>query len=653
MTAPGAADLIRTAGLLADGPVPWGRPVRCSKAGVYVVELPLPADRAPLDLALVGKWLERAPDLLVDGARPSSKELLGRVARDWLPGQTVLLVGSTAGTIAERVAALQATRPGDPLPCSDGLRLHLLRGIERFRLWWAETDAPEEYEDALLDAFAAALDAPTIAALGGFGAPFAVLRRPTGEERPTGITGFLAAAPAAPAPPPTRIVDLPPGAAARQVGAPAPRAVARDGVPVAGSVPGHRSAAPPGRRHRDGPRPHRRQRGRRPRERRPGGSTAAGGRPGEEALHLSPEGLARLEAELHDLRAVRRPEVVRRVATAREHGDLKENAEYHAAREELGFLDGRAKASRRACARPSSWRRPDGGESGDGRVDRRRGDRRRGAHVPPRRDRRVELRGREDLDRVARREGARRRRRRERGRGEDAVGRDPLSGRPGRVGHDGGRGRSAADAAAVTADPEASAEVAQRRPELGVAVIARSPGSGARSWTQTWSAPASRCSRTRAAIAAASPWTTTASRSRSLPPPARSSVGPAEPAQVVARSSRARDSGRRSARAVSRARAGRSSSTAVCSTTRSGSAPRRCRAIAVCSTGNEVRVGAGGPRRRELQHPRPEGREQDGRRLGRRRPGPGRRLHGVEVGASSRSTAARRRRRGRRRTARG
>jgi transcription elongation factor GreA len=68
------------------------------------------------------------------------------------------------------------------------------------------------------------------------------------------------------------------------------------------------------------------------------------GRPGDDALHLSPEGVARLEAELHKLRVVRRPEVVRRVATAREHGDLKENAEYHAAREELGFLDGRANA---------------------------------------------------------------------------------------------------------------------------------------------------------------------------------------------------------------------------------------------------------------------------------------------------------------------
>jgi transcription elongation factor GreA len=48
-----------------------------------------------------------------------------------------------------------------------------------------------------------------------------------------------------------------------------------------------------------------------------------------------------MEAELRELRIVRRPEVVRRVAAARELGDLSENAEYHSSREELGFIDGR------------------------------------------------------------------------------------------------------------------------------------------------------------------------------------------------------------------------------------------------------------------------------------------------------------------------
>ena len=58
---------------------------------------------------------------------------------------------------------------------------------------------------------------------------------------------------------------------------------------------------------------------------------------------MSPEGLVRLQGELEALKA-KRPEVVQRIATAREHGDLKENAEYHAAREEQGFLEGRIQA---------------------------------------------------------------------------------------------------------------------------------------------------------------------------------------------------------------------------------------------------------------------------------------------------------------------
>lgn len=61
----------------------------------------------------------------------------------------------------------------------------------------------------------------------------------------------------------------------------------------------------------------------------------------DKTVHLTAEGRAKLEAELHDLVENRRPVIVRRVATAREEGDLKENFAYHDARQELGLLDGR------------------------------------------------------------------------------------------------------------------------------------------------------------------------------------------------------------------------------------------------------------------------------------------------------------------------
>jgi transcription elongation factor GreA len=332
MTAPSSADLLREVGLLADGPVVWARRVRSAKPGVYLVEAPAAAERAPLDLALVGKWLERATDLLLDGARPTSKELLARVARDWLPRQTVLFIGSAGESLADRVAALQATPPGSPLPCPDGLRLRLLRGVETCRVWWAETDAPEEYEDALLDAFAAAVGPALPASSGGFLAPFAVLRRPTGEERPTGITGALAAAPLEAVAAPVHAIERVPGGPKRAPAARTREAVARTREAVART----REAVARTREAvartsstataRSGPGHH--------------GASA----PLADAFHLSSEGRARLEAELAELRAVHRPEVVRRVAAAREHGDLRENAEYHAAREELGFLDGKIRA---------------------------------------------------------------------------------------------------------------------------------------------------------------------------------------------------------------------------------------------------------------------------------------------------------------------
>ncbi len=56
---------------------------------------------------------------------------------------------------------------------------------------------------------------------------------------------------------------------------------------------------------------------------------------------MTPEGKHALEKELQQLKSVERPRITAAIAEAREHGDLKENAEYHAAREQQGFCEGR------------------------------------------------------------------------------------------------------------------------------------------------------------------------------------------------------------------------------------------------------------------------------------------------------------------------
>lgn len=56
---------------------------------------------------------------------------------------------------------------------------------------------------------------------------------------------------------------------------------------------------------------------------------------------MTVEGEKRLKEELHQLKSVQRPRIIQAIAEARAHGDLKENAEYHAAREQQSFAEGR------------------------------------------------------------------------------------------------------------------------------------------------------------------------------------------------------------------------------------------------------------------------------------------------------------------------
>lgn len=58
---------------------------------------------------------------------------------------------------------------------------------------------------------------------------------------------------------------------------------------------------------------------------------------------MTPCGAELLRAELKNLKSTERPQVIAAIAEARAHGDLKENAEYHAAKEQQGFIEGRIK----------------------------------------------------------------------------------------------------------------------------------------------------------------------------------------------------------------------------------------------------------------------------------------------------------------------
>jgi transcription elongation factor GreA len=334
VTGRGAAALLAAVGLLPDGPLPWGRPVPARGPGIYVVELPAPLPAAPVELTRVGKWIERVETLRLDGARPTSKALAARLASFWLPDELVIYVGMTTVSLGRRVAALYDTPLGDRRPHSGGHWLKTLRELDHLRIWWAATDAAEEYEDAILTAFAERVGAEARRALPDASVvlPFANLQTATGERKQHGISGAILVGPEEPPPPPTRVVDVPPGDA--------------DGaaVEVKGSGTTRRTGSPAslGRAPRP-PRPAKAVSSGTAGQRRAAGPSKAPSAARAEPIDLTADALERMRAEVRELTHVRRPEVVARIKAARELGDLRENAEYHAAREEQSFLEGRVR----------------------------------------------------------------------------------------------------------------------------------------------------------------------------------------------------------------------------------------------------------------------------------------------------------------------
>ena len=321
-----ASSLLRTVGLLPDGPIPWGRPLPTTGPGVFLIELASPIPSAPIELNRIGKWLEHVPDLLLDGEHRPSRAVATRLGEFWLPSRPVLYIGGSTTSVSRRVAAIQATELGERRPASAGYWLHTLRMPAGARVWWAATTAIEEYEDALFAAFAEGVPATERDALPDpvVVLPFANLMRPTGERKHTGLTGALVPEPVVTPPPPTRIVQLPDGDAEGANGEPpAPRRRAPRATTVTAATRTTKST--PARTAATA------------------GTVPAPVEP-PDAGSLTVEGAARLRAELDELTKVKRPEVIARIRAAKELGDLKENADYTASREEQSFLEGRVQA---------------------------------------------------------------------------------------------------------------------------------------------------------------------------------------------------------------------------------------------------------------------------------------------------------------------
>jgi transcription elongation factor GreA len=311
-------DLLRDNDLPVEGPILWGRPVSGSGPGVFIVELPAPQSKVAIDPTAIREWLSRAPDLRLDGERPTVAQLQSHLASFWLPDQPILFIGSSQKSVGARLAGMYKTPLGERRPQPDGYWLKTLHDLGKARIWWAPVSDPELYEDVLLEAFM-----KTTGSL-----PFAVLTTPGGKSRVHGLTAPLHDD----APPPIKVAKATKPPAAEEV------AMAGDGL---------RSRTRPAPARKSKPRKAARVATTGPSAieahvvRRSSKTAAAQSGPAMAPIHVTASGLAALHAELDELTRRRRPEVIAHIKSARELGDLSENADYEAARKEQSFLEGR------------------------------------------------------------------------------------------------------------------------------------------------------------------------------------------------------------------------------------------------------------------------------------------------------------------------
>jgi transcription elongation factor GreA len=306
---PSTPDLLRSIGLDIDGPARWGTKPTSRKPGIFAVEIAAPANRAPIDVDEVRRWLERVPDLELDGERPTQSILAARMGTFWVPDQTLLYVGRTAKSLSGRVASLYATELGHARPHPGGYWLKTLREQSKLKLWWAETEAPEEYEDEIIEAFAKTIPQEVRDRLpeGAPLLPWANLDSPTGPTRETGLTKAMLSIEETPVKA-TNVKRSDNSSIKRRA----------SGSSATPRTP-RRAATKPGA----------------------GKAAAATASLKNQPTHVTAEGLEALHAEMERLTKVERPAVVERVKSARELGDLRENADYEAARNEQSFLEGR------------------------------------------------------------------------------------------------------------------------------------------------------------------------------------------------------------------------------------------------------------------------------------------------------------------------